>query len=235
MWNDATRLAGFGPRLAAALAASALPVRWIIADDGSDPSEHPRLAALRDAFAAIYPAVEIHLAATHRGKGAVVREAWALAPEAAWLAFVDADGSVTAPAMMDLLRQALTDGRSTLAVRVNTGTTRVEASARREFLHQAYLWVARRVLGLHSADLQCGAKVLRGSDYRRVAPLLREDGWAFDSEMLLALHRHGATWQEVPVNWQGMDGGKVRPIRDGLRMIGALWRIRARHRGAADG
>ena len=36
---------------------------------------------------------ELHFATRHAGKGAVVREAWALAPEADWLAFVDADGS----------------------------------------------------------------------------------------------------------------------------------------------
>jgi len=230
VWKDAARLAGFGPRLAAALAARALPIRWIIADDGSGEEERVRLTALRDAFAAVYPAVEVHFAAQHRGKGAVVREAWNLAPGADWLAFVDADGSVTAPEMLDLIGRAVADGRNTLAVRVNTATTRVESGIRREFLHQAYLWVARRALGVHSADLQCGAKVLQGAAYRRVEPMLREDGWAFDSELLVALHRHGFGWQEVPVNWTAQGGGKVRPIYDGIRMIGALRRIRARWR-----
>lgn len=227
VWNDSARLARFGPHLAETLAARAQPIRWIIADDGSEPADRERLAELRDEFAAIYPAVEVHYAALHRGKGAVVREAWELAPEAAWLAFVDADGSVSAPDMLDLIAAALAADQSTLAVRVNTATTRVEASVRRELLHHAYLWVARWMLGLRSADLQCGAKVIKAADYRRVAGLLREEGFAFDTEMLLALHRHGCTWQEIPVNWRAQGGGKVNPLRDGPRMFAALRRLRA--------
>ena len=44
-----------------------------------------------------------HFAARHRGKGAVIREAWALDPTAAWLAFADADGSVNASDLLDLI------------------------------------------------------------------------------------------------------------------------------------
>ncbi len=228
VWKDSARLAVFGPQMATALAERGLPARLVIADDGSGPDERRRLESLRADLAAIYPAVELHCAERHRGKGAVVREAWDLAPGAEWLAFADADGSVSAPEMLDLIERAVADGRSTLAVRVNTATTKVESGFRREVLHHAYLLVARVVLGLHSADLQCGAKVLAGDAYRKVAPLLREEGWAFDSELLLALRRHGFDWQEIPVNWTAQGGGKVRPVRDGLRMIAALHRIRAR-------
>jgi len=35
VWNDSKRLSEFGPSLAQALAASELPVRWVVADDGS--------------------------------------------------------------------------------------------------------------------------------------------------------------------------------------------------------
>jgi hypothetical protein len=232
VWNDAARLARFGPSLAAELAASPLPVRWIIADDGSDPADRAALATLRDQLAATYPAVEIHWAARHRGKGAVVREAWTLAPDAAWLAFADADGSVTAAEMVALIARAVADGRSTLAARVTTATTRVESSPGREFMHHAYLFVARWWLGLHSLDLQCGAKVIKGDDYRIVAPALCEEGWAFDSEMLLAMHHRGMDWQEIPVNWTAQAGGKIKPVRDAIRMFAALWRIKRRLQNA---
>jgi hypothetical protein len=59
---------------------------------------------------------------------------------------------------------------------------------------------------------------------------LCEEGWACDSELLSALRRHGFDWQEIPVNWTAQGGGKVRPIRDGVRMIAALHRIRSRQR-----
>jgi glycosyltransferase involved in cell wall biosynthesis len=226
VWNDATRLAGFGADLARVLAGQQRPIRWLIADDGSGPEERARLADLQRTFAAVYPAVDLHLAAKHRGKGAVVREAWSLAPDADWLAFVDADGSVTALDFLNLIETAVTTDESTIAVRVNTATTRVEASVLRSLLHHAYLALADLLLNLRSADLQCGAKVMRAVDYRKIAGLLREEGFAFDSEMLCALQRNGVPWQEVPVNWIGKNGGKVNPLRDGISMLQALHRIR---------
>ncbi len=226
VWNDAVRLAGFGADLARTLAAQGWPIRWVIADDGSGPAEREQLALLQQSFAAVYPAVELHLATAHRGKGAVVREAWSLAPEAEWLAFVDADGSVSAPEFLELIEKAVAADKSVIAVRKNTDRTRVEASLFRSLLHHAFLLLADLLLNLRSEDLQCGAKVMRADDYRKIAGKLREEGFAFDSEMLCALHRSGASWQEVAVNWIGKNGGKVHPLRDGWNMLQALYRIR---------
>ena len=59
-----------------ALAATQLPIRWMIADDGSGEEEHARLHELCKGFAAVFPGVELHCAERHAGKGGVVREAW---------------------------------------------------------------------------------------------------------------------------------------------------------------
>lgn len=230
VWKDASRLAVFGADLAATLAERNLPIRWMIADDGSGPGEETRLTALRDSFAEVYPRVEVHFAAEHHGKGAVVREAWALAPESDWLAFVDADGSVSAGEMIDLMVRARDTDCSILAIRKKTPETTIKEGLWRGLAHHLFLMTAHLLLGLRCEDPQCGAKVLRGDDYRRVAPILREHGLAFDSELLSALAHGGATWQEVPVTWIQKKGGKVHPLRDGWGMLAALWRIRRRLR-----
>ncbi|MEX1049854.1 MAG: glycosyltransferase [Akkermansiaceae bacterium] len=228
VWNDASRLAVFGVELAQALAASPLPIRWVIADDGSEPREHAALRELRDQFAATFPRVDVHFADAHRGKGGVVKEAWSLASDAAWLAFVDADGSVSAADMLGLIRQALESGRSVLGIRKRTETTRIVESPWRSFAHRGFLLTAQFLLGLRCEDPQCGGKVLRGDEYRRVAPRLREAGLAFDSELLCALDHDGSPWLEIPVNWEEKAGGKVKPLRDAWAMLAALWRIRRR-------
>lgn len=228
VWNDSQRLADFGAELAAVLAATDPPVRWVIADDGSGPAEVGRLAALRDGFAAVHPHVEVHPASAHLGKGGVVREAWALDPLADWLAFVDADGSAPAADVRRLLRIALDRGESVLGVRRRTATTRVVETPWRGLAHRGFLLAVRLLLGLRCQDPQCGLKVLRGPDYRRVAPRLAENGLAFDSEMLAALARDGARWHEEPVNWIQKPGGKVHPLRDAWGMLAALWRVRSR-------
>jgi dolichyl-phosphate beta-glucosyltransferase len=231
VWNDAARLAVYGPSLARALADSPLALRWIIADDGSEPHEHELLNQLRDKLAAVFPHVKTHFAAHHHGKGSVVREAWALAPDADWLAFVDADGSVSGDDMLGLIGRAVTSGVSVLGIRKHTATTQVVESTHRALVHRGFLLTVRFLLGLHCEDPQCGAKVIKGNDYRRIARRLVENGLAFDSELLAALAHSGAEWIEVPVNWVEKKGGKIKVLRDAWRMFTALLDIRAARRG----
>ncbi len=231
VWNDSARLAVFGKDLADTLAASPLPIRWMIADDGSGTEEHARLRKLRGSFAGVFPNVELHFADRHRGKGAVMREAWSLAQEADWLAFVDADGSVSAKDMLDLIGRAVTSGVSVLAIRKRTATTHVEEGFVRALAHRGFLLAARMILGLRCEDPQCGAKVIKGTDYRAIAEKLIEEGLAFDSELLAALSHHGAAWAEVPVTWIQKKGARVRLLRDAWKMFAALLNIRAMRKG----
>lgn len=227
VWKDSMRLAEFGKSVTKALAESDLPIRWMIADDGSGPEERERLQELCKRFAEVFPRVEVHLAAQHHGKGSVVREAWAQVPDAGWLAFMDADGSVSAEEMLGLIGRAVNSGVSVLGIRKRTETTRITESFRRGLAHRGFLMAARLLLGLRCADPQCGAKVLNGDEYRSIAGLLVEKGFAFDSELLAALNHGGVKWTEVPVNWAEKKGGKVRLLRDAFGMLAALLRIRA--------
>lgn len=228
VWNDSVRLAGFGTALARALVESPLPIHWVIADDGSDAREHLPLENLTADFVKIFPRVSLHLAAHHAGKGAIVREAWVLSPDAAWLAFVDADGSVSPEEMLRLVETAVNSGSSMLGIRKRTATTQLVVSPWRGIFHRGFLIVVRLVLGLHCEDPQCGAKVLQGANYRRISGKLCENGLAFDSELLFALKHDGTTWREIPVNWIEKGGGKVKPLRDAWGMLAALLRIRRR-------
>ena len=235
VWKDSSRLAGYGLALAHQLAATSLPIRWIIADDGSGAGERYRLLELRDRFAEIYPTVEVHFAKEHFGKGSVVRAAWALDPCAEWLAFVDADGSINAPDLLALIARAATEDCSVLGIRKRTATTELIQSSWRGIVHRSFLTIARLWLDSQCEDPQCGGKVIRGKDYQRVAAGLREKGLAFDSELLYALQRSGAKWLEIPVNWQEKKGGKVHFLRDALPMAIALLRIRFRKNRSLKG
>lgn len=230
VWKDAERLGGFGFELAETLSACPHDVDWLIADDGSGPEQRQQLEALHGKLSAVYPRVSLHFAKQHRGKGSVVREAWALHPEADWLGFVDADGSLAPEELIRMFDTAEQDGQTVLAIRKNTATTHVDLSIPRAVAHRLFIVAVRMLVGVQCADPQCGAKLLRGSDYRAVAGSLKEAGLAFDAEMLTALADSGVVWTELPVTWIEKDGGKVRPWRDAWGMLAALWRIRIRQR-----
>ena len=87
----------------------------------------------------------------------------------------------------------------------------------------------RCLLGIHFEDTQCGGKILPAQGYRQVAGLLKERGYIFDPELLLALERQGGcniVEQRVP--WREMAGGKVYPLRDAWPMLAGIHRIRKR-------
>lgn len=227
VWKDARRLAGFAPELARALATVPGDVRWVIADDGSGNEELEALEVIRQGVRGIFPQVSIHAAERHRGKGGVIREAWAAFPQARWLGFVDADGSVSAADVVSLLGMAERTGRSVIGVRVKTDETEVREGLWRGLRHRGFLAISRLLLALETEDTQCGVKVLAGDDFRRVEPNLCEEGFAFDVELLAELHSAGLSWQEVPVNWVEKDHSRLAP-GEWWRMLKALIRIQRR-------
>ncbi len=233
VYHDADRLSVFGPKLARALADSPLEIRWVVADDGSGEAEEARVKALVEVLREIHDDTVFHTAGQHLGKGGTIRAAWARYPEAHWLAFIDADGSVGADAMLGLIEEALGKGpgHAVVGSRSAGGENTVEQGFLRKITHLTFARLARGILALPVLDPQCGAKVVDGQAYHSVAPRLSENGFAFDPELLVALHRNGVNFIEVPVDWKEVGGGSVRPFKVALPMLAALLRIRAR-RGA---
>jgi dolichyl-phosphate beta-glucosyltransferase len=75
------------------------------------------------------------------------------------------------------------------------------------------------------ADTQCGFKLFRGTVARALFRELTLTGFAFDVELLeLAYRRFHIA--EVPVAWTHVDGSKVRPGIDAVKMLGELLRVR---------
>lgn len=230
VWNDSRRLGAFGPELARALASSGLPVRWIIADDGSTEAERGRLADQAARFRAIYPEVEVMHCGKRSRKGGAVYDAWDRMPDAETLAFVDADGAVGAQSMIGLLRLARESGNdaAVVGVRHDAPETPVRRPLTRRLSFHLFRMVERVLLGVRYRDTQCGAKVIPGNAYRALAGRLHERGFAFDAELLLCLQAQGCRVIEVPIPWSEQSHGKVKPWRDAWSMLAALWRIRLR-------
>ena len=80
------------------------------------------------------------------------------------------------------------------------------------------------------SDTQCGFKIFTADAAEAVFSRCRVDGFAFDSEALFIARRLGYTVAEVPIRWSHKDGSKVSMVRDGLKMLADLSRIRWMHR-----
>lgn len=79
-------------------------------------------------------------------------------------------------------------------------------------------------------DTQCGFKLYTRDAAQRIALLQRIYGFAFDIEHLYIARRLGLKIKEVPVKWDHKDGSKVDLVKDSIRMILDMIKIRYLHR-----
>jgi SAM-dependent methyltransferase len=82
-------------------------------------------------------------------------------------------------------------------------------------------------------DTQCGLKAFRRD---AIAPLfdnLAIDGFAFDVEVLARAGCLSMDVEEVPISWRHVEASRVRPVRDGGRMLVDVIRLKARHKRLA--
>lgn len=163
------------------------------------------------------------------GKGGALREGLALA-EGSLLLFVDADNMVRAPEAAKLV-EALETHDIAIGDRFGGEDEEEGKSRSRRFVSKASrVWV-RRFLGLPNSDTQCGAKAMRAEAWREIARHIRENGWAFDLDLLGHAQRLGCSIADVPVRWHHIaEGSKVQAWRDAPATFLATFRIRSRMR-----
>ena len=80
-------------------------------------------------------------------------------------------------------------------------------------------------------DTQCGFKLFRGDVARSLFREAKVDRFAYDVEILYLARRRGLPIAEVPVIWINSPESKVAVVRDSLRMLWDVLRIRWMRRG----
>ncbi len=135
-----------------------------------------------------------------KGRGRALKAAW-LASPATVVAYMDVDLSTDLAALLPLVAP-LFSGHSDIAIgsRLARGA-RVERGPRRELISRIYNAILRTSLRLGVRDAQCGFKAVRADVAQAILPLVEDDAWFFDTELLVLAQRAGLRTHEVPVDW----------------------------------
>ncbi len=174
-----------------------------------------------------YPAVKLLEYPERLGKGRGVIEGVRHAT-GDWVAYVDADGSVSPEEFLKVANAALADGADAVIA------TRYWDVARMQREHGFLRWTAsrsfnvlvRHLYHLPFRDTQCGAKLFRREALDAVLDEMKIDGYAFDVELLWRMKQHGFKVVEVPILWRHKDGSTVYLPRVIYRMFLDILRLR---------
>ena len=197
------------------------PVPWrvTIADNASDDGTWQVAQSLH----ARYPRVHVvHL--DEKGRGRAIKTTW-LASDAEVVAYMDIDLSTDLNALFPLVAPLLS-GHSDLAIgsRLAPGA-RVTRGAKREVISRTYNRILRFVLRAQFRDAQCGFKAMRTDVARALLPAVQDNGWFFDTELLVTAERNGLRIAEVPVDWVDDPDSRVDIVRTALDDLHGVWRL----------
>ena len=221
--NEERALPGSIERLHGFLRASMQGYDWhiVVADNGSTD----RTPAVCEELSSRYDEVE-YLRLEERGRGRALRTAW-LASEAKFHCYMDVDLSTELEAIPQLI-ESLDTGGYDLAVgtRLDRGSNVIGRTLKREVVSRCYNLIIRSMFFVRFRDAQCGFKAISREAARDLAPLVVDNGWFFDTELLILAEKNGYRIFELPVKWEDDPDTRVKIVKTAYEDMKGLFRLR---------
>jgi putative flippase GtrA len=219
VYNEEAQLAASVERVLAHLTGLPWSFRVTIADNAS--TDQTALIARR--LSHTHPEVQVvHLA--EKGRGRALKRVWS-ASDSDVLVYMDVDLSTDLAALLPLVAP-LVSGHSDLAIGSRLSRhSRVTRGVKRELISRGYNLFLRQTLRARFSDAQCGFKAVRRDAARELLPLVEDDAWFFDTELLVVAERAGLRIHEVPVDWVDDPDSSVDIVRTAVDDLKGVARL----------
>jgi dolichyl-phosphate beta-glucosyltransferase len=218
-YNEEHRLPDTLAKLSRHLSSTSLRYEIIVVDDGSTDET----GEVATAQAQLDPHIRL-LMTRHAGKGAAVRSG-ALSARGRSVLFCDADLPME-PSELTRLAQKLDHFPVVIASREGQGARRFGEPFYRHLMGRVFNRIVQFLAVPGIEDTQCGLKCFRLESARDIFARQRVDGFGFDVEILFLARKLGYQIAEVPITWSHRDLSRVDPVRDTLRMLADIVRVR---------
>ena len=162
----------------------------------------------------------------NKGKGAAVRTG-VIEAKGDLILFSDADLS-TPIEEFEKLKKAIDDGYDVAigSRGMPDSDVKVKQNLLRRMIGAMGSYVIKLLVIKTFADTQCGFKMFRAEKGKALFKRQKISGFAFDVEMLYRAVRKNYRVKEVPVVWINSSMSRVDALRDPLRVLRDLFRIR---------
>ena len=112
--------------------------------------------------------------------------------------------------------------------RLTRGSRVIGRRLKREVLSRGYNLLIRALFFTRFSDAQCGFKALSRRAAQRLLPLVKDNAWFLDTELLLLAEKRGFRIKDVPVRWTDDPDTRVRVWRTVMGDLRGLLRLRLR-------
>ena len=204
------------------------PYTLLIAEDGSTDNTFKVAQELTES----YPNLKLIHHSSKLGRGRALRNAWSSTFADVYV-FMDADLATDIrflPSLVQRMQRERLD--FVTGSRYCPGST-LRRPILRKMFSLCYNGIVKNLFHTEISDHQCGFKAFSRRAVMTVLPLTRENGWAWDTEIIVYLKKLGWNTAEIPVSWKEMKSERTpikRLISDTVEQGIALVRIFSRSR-----
>ena len=226
VYNEEARLAESVRRVASFFARRFPGVGELVVADNASTDHTPEIAR---ALARELNGVRV-VTLARKGRGGALRHSW-LASEAEVLAYMDVDLSTELAHLPELI-EAVASGKYDLATGSRLLPPRdIERGLGREVLSRGYNQLVRRAFWTRFSDAQCGFKAISRRAARALLPLVADNHWFFDTELLVLAEAAGCRIHDFPVRWRDHpQGSTVKVAATVWHMMRGIVRLKRRMR-----
>jgi len=173
------------------------PHKWriLIADNASTDNtlavaqelgqKHPNVASL-------------HI--PEKGRGRALKASW-LGSAADIVSYMDVDLSTDLAAFPPLIKAIASEGYHIAVGSRLAPASDIRRSLKRHFISRSYNLMIKALFFTRFSDAQCGFKALSRQAVRALVPLVENNEWFFDTELLILAEKAGYPVKEIPVRW----------------------------------
>jgi glycosyltransferase involved in cell wall biosynthesis len=198
----------------------ALNWRLVIAENGSTDGT----ADVGDRLAKEFSRVEC-LKIGRRGRGRALRVAWSR-PDADILSYTDVDLSTELEAFPRLFHSLIHESYDLAIGSRLAKASQTTRSLKRELISRAYNRILRWSLNVGFSDAQTGFKAITREVADDVLPLIKDESWFLDTELLVLSEHLGYRVADIPVKWIEDDDSRVKIVATAWEDLKGVARLR---------
>jgi glycosyltransferase involved in cell wall biosynthesis len=197
----------------------------VIADNGS--TDQTRQVAIN--LCRQYSTVQT-VCLAEKGRGRALKQVWKTS-NADILSYMDVDLSSDLEAFPFMIEALVTGGFD-----LGTGSRLLKPSMttrgfKRELLSRCYNLLVKALLNTRFSDAQCGFKAITRKAANKLLPLVEDNHWFMDTELLVLAEKLGYRVFDLPVRWVDDADSRVEICRAAAQGLAGLLRMRKKLAG----